>query len=166
MPIVGPFDEVDFTPVSEHPLKWRWTNPKWNLLPAAALAQIRPLTAIKTNQVCQSILPLIGSEQCLSGEFFEDIKEFNTSGDAEDGRTWLLDHLPPSVTELVVCWVHFDIPALVTSAEVFFSYWDDFCYPCSDNVVVWSMNDEWAAFYHDSERLWVGRRRPTTVHSS
>lgn len=43
----------DFQPLSEFPLRWRWTDPQRKVLPAAVLAQMRPLTAAKAQELWQ-----------------------------------------------------------------------------------------------------------------
>ena len=37
------FTPDDFQDLETFELQWRWTNVKWNVLPASALSQIHPL---------------------------------------------------------------------------------------------------------------------------
>jgi hypothetical protein len=151
--------DSDFGPLAEHPLLWRWTNPKWNQLPPADLIQLRPLTDDKSREVEQITHRLFGPDRLLAPHLFETIEYLDTSGEAEVARDWLFARVPQHVDPLIVSWNYGRYPAIHTSAETFCRYWDDFCYPCGGNVAAWSMRDDWIAFYHDSEKLWVGRRQ-------
>lgn len=41
--------------------------------------------------------------------------------------------------------------ALLTDWAFFRDHWDDFCYPASDNVTIWSPDDAWTVCYRHFE---------------
>jgi hypothetical protein len=54
-----PLDVCDFQPKEQFPLKWRWTDPKWNELPPEKLSRIRPLAAIKATEIHSRAMALL-----------------------------------------------------------------------------------------------------------
>ena len=46
--------QTDFRSGDGFKFWWRWTNPTWNVLPESDLAQIRPLTEEKAQEVWQT----------------------------------------------------------------------------------------------------------------
>jgi hypothetical protein len=57
-----------------------------------------------------------------------------------------------------VLWHPWDV-AVLTADSVFQRYWDDFCYPSSDDVLIWPRSDAWAAVYRHEEVIFAGTRR-------
>ena len=46
-------EENDFRSLDSFPLKWRWTDSRWNKLPDDALKTIQPLVETKARELCQ-----------------------------------------------------------------------------------------------------------------
>jgi len=61
------------------------------------------------------------------------------------GRCWLRDQQPELSAQAFVSWR--EDAAIRTTWEIFTAHWDDFCYPSSDDVVVWPESERWALFY-------------------
>ncbi len=58
--------------------------------------------------------------------------------------------LPPSGdTPVIVSWDR--DTALATNWGFFVARWDDFCYPASDDVTIWSLADDWTLSYRHYE---------------
>jgi len=47
--------------------------------------------------------------------------------------------------------------AICVSWGVFCEYWDDFCYPASDDVAIWPLSQEWFLIYDHSEKFFFVR---------
>ena len=47
--------------------------------------------------------------------------------------------------------------AICVSWGVFCQYWDDFCYPASDDVTIWPLSEEWFLIYDHSEKFFFVR---------
>jgi hypothetical protein len=43
--------------------------------------------------------------------------------------------------------------AICVSWGVFCQYWDDFCYPASDDVAIWPLSEEWFLIIDHSEKF-------------
>lgn len=106
--------------ISEFPLAWRWTQSSHAKLPDHILDELYPLNR-------QSVLLLTcNTRQGLLADFSHFVAD---NDDAT--RQWLmqLDISSPRVT---VVWGS-DL-ALAMPWTTFCQYWDDFCYPSSDNA--------------------------------
>lgn len=83
-----------------------------------------------------------------------DIQSTNAR-DLEDARRWL-DALPVGPAEkIVIRWR----PGLAvqTNWEIFTRFWDDFCYPSSDEVEIFPPTGKWILLYHHWELFEWGR---------
>ena len=82
-------EESDFRPLDELPLKWRWTDSRWNDLPKDALATIQPLNETKACELCQYSLQF-SDQSGLIESLFAYTERINTSGDESKVRPWHL----------------------------------------------------------------------------
>ena len=149
-------EESDFRPLDEFALKWRWTDSRWNKLPANALNGIQPLTENKARALSQYSLAF-EDQSGLIESLFENIARINTSGDESEIRQWLSARASCLNQTVVVSW-NDELAALV-KWEVFCEYWDDFCYPSSDDVTVFPLSGEWMLSYSHDEYFMLGERR-------
>lgn len=80
-----------------------------------------------------------------------------TSADieVEEGTAWLRALSVSQAERVVVSWVKGT--AVETTWEIFTRYWNDFCYPASDDVTVYPPTGEWVLVYHHEERFAWGR---------
>jgi hypothetical protein len=68
-----------------------------------------------------------------------------------DVRSWLRRIQPDMRVSVYVSWSE-DL-AIETSWSIFTEYWDDFCYPSSDNVTVVPIGGIWQLVYHHYEQF-------------
>jgi hypothetical protein len=132
-------------------LAWRWTQPSHNVLPPEVMAQITP--------VSQAIAPPgVTARGELEQPLFDAIHRASADVPRDEGTTWLRQ-LPVALSEQVI--VRWDtLTAVRTTWEIFTAYWDDFCYPSSDDVEVFPESGGWLLLYHHWEEFEWGRRRP------
>jgi len=78
---------------------------------------------------------------------------------ASDVRPWLTARLPAGRVPLVVSWTR--EWAVLTDGALFTARWDDFCYPASDDVTVFPLDEAWALHYWHEEEFVYARRRGT-----
>lgn len=136
------FGPHDFVPLAEFSLRWRWTESTGNTLPPRALARIRALSAARAADLAPHVAYLCDERRELA-------REMRTDGEPARVSAWLRTlHIEPS-TRLVVSWDA--ATAVVTDWELFCSYWDDFCYPASDNVTILPLSEEWVLCYDHHE---------------
>jgi hypothetical protein len=151
-----PLGANDFTPLAGFALAWRWTDRRWNLLPDTALASIRPLSQPAARRAWLTLKPLFHPHDwALNPEHFDALLETDTRDDAAPVREWLGRVVPPG-GDVLVLWD--PAVAVLTTEPVFRTYWDDFCYPSSDDVQIWPLSDAWAASYFHEEVMKVGIR--------
>jgi hypothetical protein len=132
-------------------LAWRWTHPSHNVLPADILAQIKPLEHTEPPDG-------IGPRGELNQAGFADTRTTQTSGSPESVSRWLgqLDIKPSD--QITIHWD--DQTAVETTWGIFAQFWDDFCYPSSDDVTVFPSGGSWILQYrHEESFEWARRQR-------
>ena len=143
--------ESDFVPLETFSLAWRWTQESHASLPAATLARIRPLAAEPAALIAPE-----ATELCIGGD---TATLRSAAGDPARVRDWLAT-LPVEPTATVLA--SWDVEtAVVTDWQTFVAYWDDFCYPSSDDVTVWNPQGAWYLCYDHEEVFRFGRRAPS-----
>ena len=156
------FTPSDFIPLSQHELVWRWTDSKYNVLPPADLNNIRAISEAKVKEIDPILFQLLDLRtQELRVAHFTDIHsvgKFNDD-DLDSAQGWLFDHVPREASSQIIIWWLNGGGAVLTTADIFCRYWDDFCYPSSDDVLVWSTDDRWAVSYHHADYLSFAFRR-------
>lgn len=136
------------------PLAWRWTQPSHNVLPPEVMAEIIP--------IAQAIAPSgVTAHGELDRSCFDHVQNASADVSFDDGAKWLR-LLPVALSEQVI--VRWDASTAVrTTWEVFTSYWDDFCYPGSDDVEVFPQSGAWLLLYHHWEQFEWGRRQQRSL---
>ena len=126
--------------IQEFPLAWRWTQSSHTVLPPDVLARIRPLSSAEAARVHQSSRhPHSGAADSCSAE------------EESRARIWLRRVQPELRAGVFVSWSE-DL-AVETSWDIFTEYWDDFCYPSSDDVMVVPVAGSWRLIYHHYEQF-------------
>lgn len=144
-------EEFDFRPLAEFPLKWRWTDAQWDKLPDDVLQDIKPLSESKALEIARQAYTIYDR-----GESDEGAMSIGSSGDVTTVRQWLLDRWPDLKEQVVVSWDN--QLAVCVSWKTFCLYWDDFCYPSSDDVVVQPLTKNWFLTFNHEEKFFFGQR--------
>ena len=134
-------------------LAWRWTDPKYTEFPEAVLNQLFPLNmneALKIDSKLRSFYdgPKLKRELLYAWErHHADIPcESFLEGLSIQGET-----------EVYLSW---DIEtALKTNWNIFSQYWDDFCYPASDDLTIIPVDETWILAYFHEEIFEYGKIR-------
>lgn len=148
-------EENDFCSLESFPLKWRWTDSRWNKLPDDALNSIQPLAETKARELCQYSLRFCDNSSLLKSSF-EHIEQVDASAEESEIQHWLLARSSNLNETVIVSWDN-SLAALV-KWKVFCEYWDDFCYPSSDDVAIFPFSEEWMLFYSHSEYFVFGKK--------
>lgn len=151
--------EQDYRPLNTFRLAWRWTDPRYSVLPPDVLSDIRPLTIGKA-RIYTAYWPL-GSHRSeaegLMPSGYRLVDRIDASrAEAEDVGRWLAARLPDSTARVVVFWAPED--AVETSAGILCRYWDDFCHPGSDDVDILPLRGDWVLVYWHEEYFFFGKR--------
>jgi hypothetical protein len=97
--------------VREFPLAWRWTDPRYAVLPAEVLAKIHP------------VVDYPAEPTKLSGRWTEASLCVDEAVDA--ARSWLREQQPKLDQVITIEWS--SGCSVQTTWDVFTKYWDDFC---------------------------------------
>ncbi|MEP6618610.1 MAG: hypothetical protein ABJE47_04830 [bacterium] len=133
---------TDFVSFDDFPLRWRFADARRARLPAEALARVRPLSPAQA-----VIVAGVARSRCQDGRVFDVTFR---SDDAPPDVTARLRALPLSPsTAILVSWN--GRTAVASDWDVFVTHWEDFCYPASDDVTVWSIDAGWTLCYRHYE---------------
>jgi hypothetical protein len=150
---------ADFTPLDSFPLKWRWTDSRWNELPPDALSTIRPLAEAKAHEIFRVSFEYY-KDGGLNEDLFGSVVQMGAESESDNFLTvqqWLVAEIPDVAEDVIVSWDQ--RLAAGVAWRTFCRYWDDFCYPGSDDVAIFPQDEEWALLYHHDEYFFFGRRR-------
>ena len=142
--------------IREHPLAWRWTDSAFAVLPDDVLAQMQPIEGREAEHLLQRSSQLLACDQLAPHEFATIVRH-SADVSAEVGCRWLRERQPDLSLKVLVSWQR--VSAVRTTWEIFTAHWDDFCYPSSDDVLVWPESERWALFYFHEQEFQFGRRR-------
>lgn len=142
----------DFVPLAHFGRARRFTDSAFNVLPPETLADLRPLTPSRAAALHPSL-----TRACAT--FHPGVAEasiaFRAGGTDEGSDIQTRDDLTALPIDdgerVIVSWDPFD--ALETSWKTFRTYWDDFCYPSSDDVTICPLDERWMLCYHHEGRF-------------
>jgi hypothetical protein len=136
--------QSEFVPIEEFELAWRWTQSTHAVLPPDVLATIRPFAPSRAAELDVQAIAL--AEEPLGA----GAVSFRASSDAaEDVRIRLQSLGIENRTVIVVSWNQ--RTAVATVWGTFVRFWDDFCYPSSDDVTIWPESNGWILCYRHHE---------------
>ena len=154
------FDELELKtiPFDEFELKWRFTEEEYNVLPESHLAEIKPLN--KDAGVALGNLffdtGLMGQYK-LNPEHFNSIIEFDLrSKSEEEGRKWLSSLKIDSDQTIFLYWDSWG--SATTNWMIFKTYYDDFFYPGSDDLILTDKKFSWILYFFHEEFIYFGNK--------
>ena len=141
---------LDLTPIPmEHfALKWRFTDPRYRVLPPVHLEQVKPLSSESSRRLWDMTMPLHKNLPFTSGFFraVESITLDNAESTASRAvRKWLFARGVPFKAPVYLSYQ--PAQAIVTTWKMVVKYWDDFWYPGSDDLTVVDDSFAWAHFF-------------------
>lgn len=139
--------------ISNHKLAWRWTDPAYAVLPDEILVQMQPLPPDQANVLHSRALAFLGRGGLHPDLRPEIVRTENAS--LEECASWLKEHEPYMEIPVLLSWSA--DTALQTTWGIFLSYWPEFCYPASDDLVVLPKSDAWVLLYHHEQEFHFGR---------
>jgi hypothetical protein len=155
------FTESDFLPIERFAYRWRFTNPKYVQLTPTELNQLHPLSLTASNSVDTEIRSLLDKRKLpVTTDVFGRMVKYDTSGDPLDTKEWLERTLRNLHGLVIVSWDADN--AVVTSLQLFLKYWDDFCYPGSDDTTIVPLDLSWIIQYWHEEVICFAARNAKT----
>ncbi len=172
----------DFRALKDFKYLHHWTNPRWNVLPESALAQIRPLREEKVKELWEHEYVYFNelyryafadtSAPFTSSSLFAWIQHIDIARKRKDVVQQYLRTFESRGNQIVV--VIWDLELAVGLPwHIFCTYWDDFTYPSDEAVSILPVTEAWYLEHHHEDQLIFGRprlplldeasRRPPTV---
>jgi hypothetical protein len=153
-------------PMADFPLKWRFTDPKYSVLPSAHLDQVHPLDPRSAKRVWRFVLDSdLHIEVPFRPGFFQHVestKIAESHGTEEDDRIrkWLYRCAIPFDRKVFLIWQ----PEWVveTTWKMLVKYWTDFYYPISDDLTVCDESLQWALLFFHEHEIFFGTNVPRT----
>ena len=153
-------NEDDFRPLEEFPLAWRWNDARRRILPVDVFSNIRPLTPDKAKEIYNQFGQRSQRYEGFLPSSFRLVNKINTSIiDAGVVRHWLEAHIQDQEQVVVLSWGA--TSAVATTANIFCHFWDDFCYPASDDVTILPLSEVWILVYFHEEVFSFGEHIET-----
>ena len=138
--------DTDFRSLESFPLSWRWRHDSSSPIPADVRGVIRCLSESKATEFGGLVRPHVAADR-FSSHDFSTVTSLDPTSDVAGSRSWLRSLPVSSSTTVVVSWD--PDTALLIPWPAFVDYWDDFCYPSSDDLVVAPFDLRWLlAFWH------------------
>lgn len=128
-------------------LSWRWEKTHSPEISEAEKTQIEP-SEVESKRL-NKIIDYFEKEDNLKKSFTQtDWISANSENDEkiEQFRNQLTSIIEQWAEGIIVTWNR--TTTLRTSKEIFLKYWDDFCYPNSDDVTIISEKTNWVMFYN------------------
>jgi hypothetical protein len=143
-------------PFEDFELSWRWDNIHNSDISLEEKGQIKPLT-IQESKLINKVIEYFESESNLHNTFepTDWIRASSETKDSIDKFANDFQQLTQDYNEnLFISWNR--STCIYTSKEIFIKFWDDFCYPSSDDITIISELTNWVYFYNHIEvgRFW------------
>lgn len=144
-------DTHEIIPFEDFELNWRWDdfhNPDISL---EDKGQIKPLSIVESKRI-NKVIDYFKSESNLL-KSFEQTDWFRASSETKESIDKFSNDFKELtkdyVENLFISWNR--STCIYTTKEIFIKYWDDFCYPSSDNITIISELTNWVYFYNHIE---------------
>ena len=160
-------------PMDQFPLKWRFTDPRYDVLPPIHLAEVKPLAPAEARRLWDLILQAdLHRAVPFTEGYFRSVVSTRIGdahgNDVEDRRVrkWLYQRGIPFRQRV---WLSYEPEwAIETTWKLLVKYWTAFYYPISDDLTVIDGAFTWALlFYHEEEVFFesnVTRAEPEAAH--
>jgi hypothetical protein len=138
--------------MSEFPLKWRFTEDKFDKLPDEHLELIKPLDIDASRFLWEFIMQInLHDDVPFKKGFFRTIDKAKILDDNQDEvKKWLYQRGFSFDKPVFLSWQPTE--ALVVPWKIFIKYFDAFYYGSSDDLTVIDRSLTWALlFYHEDE---------------
>ena len=149
------YSEKDFEDFNKFLLKWRFSGPNINF-PKNSIKFIHPFNTIKSNEIWNLSLKFIDRSEnnFKPSKIFYKIKTLENLELKENIEiiAWLNENIPADNEKLILSWQ--PDTSILTTREVFINFWDDFCYPGSDDISIFSKSELWILHYWHEESFY------------
>ena len=145
------FDVKEIIPFEKFNLFWRWDSAHNPTMLTEEREQIKMFSEIESKRL-NKVINYYESESNLR-KSFESSDWFLSSSETELKKKKFADNFRQLTQNhdenLFISWNR--RTCVYTTKEIFIKYWDDFCYPSSDDVTIISELTNWIYFYNHIE---------------
>jgi hypothetical protein len=141
--------------IRQHKLAWRWTDSRYAVLPEHVLTELHPIAEAEAQTLYDLSLSYFDKDS-LSPKFISNVVSTKHLS-LKEGSQWLAQQRSTSENEVVLSWA--PAVALRTSWAVFVEYWQEFCYPATDDLFVFPSATDWVLRYQHEEEFHFGVRK-------
>lgn len=139
---------------------WRWEKSHNSTISSFEKALINPVSESESKRL-NKVIKFFENENNLKKEFNET-EWMNVGTESIEKidfyRKKFNSILRPWNENIIITWNRKE--TLTTTKEIFLKYWDDFCYPSSDDVIIISIETNWVMFYNHIEVAKIWTRKP------
>ena len=138
------------------PLKWRFTEDKYNVLPEEHIKQLKPLNKIGANYLSDFLNNSeLHLDEPFKKNFFNHLDwiEFSENGE-EDVKKWLFKKDLPFDKKVYLSWNN-DL-GMIAPLKLVVEYFDDFFYGMSDDLTVFDESLNWSILFFHEYRIYFG----------
>ncbi|MES2109259.1 MAG: hypothetical protein V4577_10945 [Bacteroidota bacterium] len=156
------FDNIDehIIPMDNFPLKWRFTEKKYDILPELHLNQLKPLDVNAAKFLWEHInVVRLHDDVPFKKGFFKTIdKAFIGEGNGRDIKKWLYHRGLPFDKEVYLSWQ--PDSAMIVPWKLLIKYFDAFYYGCTDDLTVIDESLNWAVLFYHEDEIYFGTNKP------
>lgn len=141
-------DENEVISLDSFELNWRWDDVHNPNISKSEKAQIKPISEFESKRL-NKVIDYFEIEDNLNKDYNQtDWISANCENEEKINsfRKKLCRNLKPWNENVIISWNR--RTTLKTTKEIFVKYWDDFCYPSSDNVTIISEATNWIMIYN------------------
>ena len=142
----------DYERLAKFRLSLRWIDS----MPQDVYSKITPLTSVRATEIWKHVTAFL-DEGRLKSSLFVMEAQFDASGEPESVSEWLHQRETEPRQFVILLWD--ESTAVLTEWDIFCDFWDDFCYPSSDDVVIYPCSGKWLLLYDHEETFQFGRLR-------
>jgi hypothetical protein len=146
----------EIIPFANFKLCWRWDNVHSPSISNEEKGQITPLSEVESKRI-NKIIDYFESESNLHNTFepTDWIRASSETNNSIEKFSNDFQQLTQNYSEhIFISWNR--STCIYTTKEIFIKFWDDFCYPGSDDITIISELTNWVYFYNHIEvgRFW------------
>ncbi len=161
-------DSKEVIPLKDFVLNWRWEKTHNPNITDSEKEYLQPVTESESKRL-NKVIDYFENEENLKDKYQQiDWISANSENDqkVEEFRNLLTEIIRSWDEAVIITWNR--TTTLRTTKEIFLKYWDDFCYPSSDDVTIISEKTNWIMFYNHIEvaKVWIKQKTNTQQRAS
>jgi len=134
--------QSDFTDLASFQLAGRWTQEPHPSFSHDELKLIQPIAPKTAERLYRRLEKAVLSRVEMPGQNFFSCGALSLDVATLDRKAvtdWIDERLPKGLGKIILSWISSgpDVAAVV-ERSLFINRWDDFCYPSSDDIDIWT----------------------------